>query len=293
MHNINWDDFRIAQQVANSGTLTSAGEALGINHATVLRHVNRLEQALDAKLFLRHQRGYQLTEAGLLLQQSMPKIQSQFNQLIDDISLTENTLSGVLTLTTVEDFALLLNPVLKKFQQAYPELRIQIIATDERVALETGNVHASLRMSSNIQEPDLIAHKLRKFDLKLWASEEYVAQYGIPKDPSQYHQHKWILPHGKKQNIPYIKKLLQQIPAEQLVYQSNSFRDIHSAVYEGMGIGPVTEQHTSLMQGLVPMPIELERSDEAALWFVYHKNLKRNQRIQVLLEFLKKNMANA
>ena len=51
-----WDDFRIAYLLAKSGTLTKAGKLLQMNHATVLRHINRLEEALDTKLFIRHQR---------------------------------------------------------------------------------------------------------------------------------------------------------------------------------------------------------------------------------------------
>jgi len=95
---------------------------------------------------------------------------------------------------------------------------------------------------------------------------------------------------GKKRNIAYVKHLLQCIPPEQLVYQSNSFRDIHSAVYEGMGIGPVTERHPSLMDGLVPLDIALQQADETYVWFVYHKNVKNNQRLKVLLAFLKERL---
>ncbi len=284
---MNWDDFRIANQVAISGTLTAAGEALGINHATVIRHINRLEDALNAKLFIRHQRGYQLTDAGRLMQKAMPRIQSQFNHLAEDISLTENTLAGVLTITTVSSLALLLNPSLKKFQERYPEIRIQIISTDDRISLETGEVHASLRITDAINEPDLIGHKLKSFPIKLWAAKSYIKQYDIPKDESEYAKHKWVLPMGKKRNIPFIKDLLEKIPSEQLVYQSNSFRDIHSAIREGMGIGPITEYDPALMDGLACLPIKLKRGDEAFLWFVYHKNIKHNQRVKVLLDFLK------
>lgn len=284
---MHWDDFRIANQVAISGTLSAAGEELGVNHATVLRHINRLEEALGSKLFIRHQRGYQLTEAGQIMQQAMPKIQSQLNQLAEDISLSENTHSGVITLTTVSDFSFLLNPALKQFQQVYPAIRIQIIATDERVPLESGEVHASLRMASEVNEPDLIAHKIQDFKFQLWASQAYIDVHGFPKDESEYAQHQWVLPSGKKRNIPYIKRLLAKIPPEKLVYQSNNFRDINSAVYEGMGIGPVTERHPALMDGLVPLPEVSEQPYEVYLWFIYHKNIKNNQRVKALLSFLK------
>ncbi len=287
---MHWDDFRIANPVAISATLSAAGEVLGINHATVIRHVNRLEDALGAKLFIRHQRGYQLTEAGRLMQATLPKIQSQINQLADDISLTESTLNGVITLTTVSDFALLLNPALKKFQEAYPDIRIKILATDERVPLETGEIHVSLRMATNVEEPDLIGHKIKPLDIQLWASQQYIDQYGVPESEADYGKHKWVLPMGKKRNIGYVKHLLSKIPPEQLVYQSNSFRDIHSAIYEGMGIGPVTEQHPSMMQGLVALPITLAQPEVSYIWFIYHKNIKHNQRLQALLAFLKQHL---
>lgn len=284
---MHWDDFRIANQLAISGTFTAAGEALGINHATVIRHINRLEKALNTKLFIRHQRGCQLTEAGRLMQQAIPNIQSQFNQLADNISLTENALAGVLTISTTENFSLLLNPILKKFQAQYPEVRIRIIATDKRVSLQTGEVHASVRVTTAIEEPDLIAHKIKRFSMQLWATKSYIDQYGIPQDEREYAKHKWVLPMGEKSNLPFFKHLIQNIPPEQLVYQSNSFRDIHLAVYEGIGIGPISDPHRSLMGGLVPLPIKLKQTDEAYWWFVYHINIKHNQRVKVFFDFLK------
>ena len=43
---IRWDDFRIAYQLSLLGSLSRTGELLGVNHSTVLRSVNRLEEAL-------------------------------------------------------------------------------------------------------------------------------------------------------------------------------------------------------------------------------------------------------
>jgi DNA-binding transcriptional LysR family regulator len=72
MKKIHWDDYRIALQVAQSGSLSKAAKLLQCNHATVLRHVNRLEDALNIKLFIRHQRGYKLTDAGQILVNELP-----------------------------------------------------------------------------------------------------------------------------------------------------------------------------------------------------------------------------
>ena len=53
----NWDEIRTAYQVARLGTVSGAAEVLGVHHATVIRHIDALEQALGAKLFQRHARG--------------------------------------------------------------------------------------------------------------------------------------------------------------------------------------------------------------------------------------------
>ncbi len=65
MHNkVSWDDYRYFLNVARLGPLKAAGEALKVNHSTVLRRVNALEKKLSARLFERFKTGYVLTQSG-------------------------------------------------------------------------------------------------------------------------------------------------------------------------------------------------------------------------------------
>src|ERR1700709_1687829 len=61
---IDWDDFRFLLAIARGGTVSAAAKQLGVDHATVIRRVDRLERHLSAKLFDRRKTGYLLTEAG-------------------------------------------------------------------------------------------------------------------------------------------------------------------------------------------------------------------------------------
>jgi DNA-binding transcriptional LysR family regulator len=58
----NWDEIRTAYHVARLGTVSGAAEALGVHHATVIRHIDALEARIGVKLFQRHARGYTATE---------------------------------------------------------------------------------------------------------------------------------------------------------------------------------------------------------------------------------------
>lgn len=289
MSNPSWDDFRIAYQVAKSGTLTKAGKVLNMNHATVLRHINRLEEALDTKLFIRHQRGYQLTDAGELVVKEVPDIQKSFSRLQNLMTSVENNISGNLRITTLSDFSPLLNPALKAFRQEYPKLRIQIIATDEVLPLSTGAAHVSLRAGAQPNEPDLIVKKLTPPDIFYYAADSYVEEYGLPKDESEFNNHLWALPSDEKRKISFVKPILKHIDEEQIIYQSNHFPDIYNAVIEGMAIGPIGVHHSNKYQHLQKLDMSFDTSLEG-LWFVYHKDLKNSARIQALLNFLEKSL---
>lgn len=280
-----WDDYRIAYQVAISGSLTKAGAALEMNHATVLRHINQLEDCLKTKLFIRHQRGYQLTDAGKLLVAEFPSLAHQFTMLEEKLCGTEREVSGNLRVTTVPDHPPLLNHAFKAFLQAYPKLRIQIIATDEILSLAGGEAHVSIRAGKKPSEPDLIVKKLSSLSIRYYASHSYIKQHGMPKTNAEFRQHWWVMPSTEKRHIPYIKSILQHIDEENIVYQSNNFPDIACAVAEGMGIGPMTDYKAREFKQ-VELVETFDRPPKDSFWFVYHKDLKSSARIQALYKFL-------
>lgn len=72
-----WTEMHKALMVARHGTISAAAAALGVHRATVNRHIEALESVLAAPLFLRHARGYTLTDAG----REMPEVASRAEEL--------------------------------------------------------------------------------------------------------------------------------------------------------------------------------------------------------------------
>ena len=54
----NWDDIRYVLAVAESGSVSAAARALGVNHATVLRRIAAFEELQGAPVFDRTAQGY-------------------------------------------------------------------------------------------------------------------------------------------------------------------------------------------------------------------------------------------
>ena len=97
----NWDEIRTAFQVARIGTVSGAAEILRVHHATVIRHIDALEQRLGVKLFQRHARGYTATEAGQDLMQVATATDDKFTQLAGRIRGQSDGVSGDLVVTSL------------------------------------------------------------------------------------------------------------------------------------------------------------------------------------------------
>ncbi|MCY0964936.1 LysR family transcriptional regulator [Parathalassolituus penaei] len=284
---LSWDDIYVAYRVAELGSLSRAGEKLGLNHSTVLRRINQLEQRLGVKLFIRHQRGYRLTDEGNMMLTRMRPIVMDMQRLFSSLSAQEGSPVGTLRISTVSDFSLFFAPVLYAFREAYPNIRVQVVATDDVLSLAEGEVHVAIRMGAEPREPDLVARPLMPISHDYFASRSYIERHGVPRSMADIHHHLWVLPSGEKQGIPGICELVERLHPDQIVFQSNSFSDIHSAVIEGMGIGPIGG-----LQRFGNWAPALERVDfglavpESHMWFVYHKDMRGSARIRALQDFI-------
>ena len=285
MKDISWDDYKIAYQVAIDGSLSKAGISLRINHATVLRRINQLEQALEVKLFIRHQRGYKLTDAGCVLMDEMPEMLANFSRLENKLQNVEGDISGELRITTVSSFSPVITPSLKAFRDAYPKIRLKLISTDDIVPLDSGAAHVSLRAGPCPTGGDIIVKNLTKIRTAYYATQGYVDEYGQPNSANELNQHQWVLPTPDKYRIPFVNYVVDKIDKDRIVFQSNHFPDIHEAVIAGMGIGPLGEHQAKLHPSMVKVDLDIGNKDES-IWFVYHKDLKHSARIQCFYQFL-------
>ncbi|MGB1090757.1 MAG: LysR family transcriptional regulator [Oceanobacter sp.] len=291
--NFHWDDLRVAWLVAETGSLTRAADQLGLNHSTVLRRVGRLEESLGAKLFIRHQRGYQLTDAGQLMLKSMRPIASDIQRLHNGLSVLEQEPSGTLRITTVSDFSQVFAPMLHAFRDRHSHIRVQVLATDDYVPLSSGDAHVAIRMGDQPKEPDLIARPIMPMKMEYFATDAYINRYGKPSSLAEINQHYWVIPSGKKQKLNGIRQLVEELDQNRIVFQSNSFSDIYSAIQEGMGIGPIDGLQRFVGSATPLRKISLGiNGPDSIMWFVYHKDMRGSARIKALQDFMLENLPN-
>ncbi len=282
----NWDEIRTAFQVARKGTVSGAAEQLGVHHATVIRHIDALEQRLGVKLFQRHARGYTATEAGQDLLQVAQATDDQFTQLAGRIKGQGEGVSGDLVVTSLGMVSRMLTPILVEFQAAHPEVRIRYRTGDRVFRLEYGEAHVAIRAGSMPDEPDNVVQPFMQQQMALVASDAYVARFGLPKDADDLKNHYFVGHDNEKSRAPFSVWLREMVADDRFVYRATENRNMQDAILAGAGIGFVLAQELNKNDALTEV---IARRDEwaAPLWIVTHVDLHRTTKVQSFLRFLK------
>ncbi|WGH77593.1 LysR family transcriptional regulator [Jannaschia ovalis] len=78
----NWDDLRLVLAVARAGGLSPAASATGRSPATLGRRIRAFERRIGQELFLRHDRGYELTAEGEAFLARLAPLDAQIDALM-------------------------------------------------------------------------------------------------------------------------------------------------------------------------------------------------------------------
>ncbi|MFK4394437.1 DNA-binding transcriptional LysR family regulator [Bradyrhizobium elkanii] len=149
-----------------------------------------LEARLGAVLFIRTTRSVGLTDAG---ERFLARARPAFEELVAASGAARELgqkPAGLLRLTVPRSVVpILLEPLIASFCKAYPEIEVELAASEELVDLAAGGFDAGIRMGQFIN-PDMVAVRLTKpFPFAIVGSPDYLARRGRPKRPDDLRVH--------------------------------------------------------------------------------------------------------
>ena len=179
---VDLDRLRVFHAVARAGSLTHAGEELGLSQPAVSRQISALEDELKTPLFIRHARGLIRTEQGERLFQTTTRIFEELSAVEEDLLNSREDPRGELRVTaTVGIGTYWLTPRLRHFAKAYPDIKVHLLLHDGELDLSHREADVALRMRQPVQA-DLVQRKLFDVVYHVYASQEYIARKGKPVD---------------------------------------------------------------------------------------------------------------
>src|SRR3984893_14655291 len=179
--------------VANARSFTRAAESLGVSSSALSQTIRGLEERLGVRLLNRTTRSVSPTEAGeALLQRVSPAIEELAVAMGQAQSYREK-IAGVVRIHAFRTAAdLFLEPMLRSFNEACPDVVLDVTLSDEVVDVVAGSYDAAIRIGEVI-ERDMIAVRLGP-DLRqiAVASPDYLARHKAPDSPSDLTRHRCI-----------------------------------------------------------------------------------------------------
>src|SRR6266705_1144639 len=171
---IDWDDFRFVLAIVRGGSVSAAAKQLSVDHATVIRRVDRLERHLSAKLFNRRKTGYLLTESGQRVADSAEAMESTIVANQEAVGGSRAHLTGTVRIGAPDGFGShFLASRLVKFTERYPDLDLQLVATARLFSLSKREADIAISLTMP-KEGRVFGRKLLDYSLGLYAAPAYL-----------------------------------------------------------------------------------------------------------------------
>ena len=179
-------------RVVETGSLTAAGFACDLSPTMVGNHLQALEDRLGTRLIHRTTRKQQISAFG----------QAYYERCVEILGLVSDTERlaldhlgtprGRLRITAPVIFSNeCLVPAIADYCQRYPEVQLDVVATDGLSDLIEDGFEAAIRIGTP-GNPDLVARPLRAYRLVLCASSAYLDASGVPATPKDLRAHQCL-----------------------------------------------------------------------------------------------------
>jgi DNA-binding transcriptional LysR family regulator len=231
--------------VARHRSFRRAADELGVTTSAVSQAVRALEARVGVALFIRTTRSVGLTEAG---ERFHARARPAFEELVsarDAARQLADRPSGLLRLTVPRSVvSIVLEPIVASFCRAYPEVQVEVVASETLVDLAAEGFDAGVRMGQFIA-PDMVTVRLSPpFRLVVVCSPSYLTNRVAPESPAQLIDHaclRWrrsgglIAPWTFDDNGRAIEVVVKG------PYIANDFPTLISAAIAGVGLAQVPE----------------------------------------------------
>lgn len=275
-----WDDLRFFLHIARAGSLTAAAATLAVSHATVFRHLLRLEGEVGVRLFERTRAGYTLTAAGEELLNAATAVELELTTATRRLGSRAAWPGGVVRVTTTDTLMhALLPPLLSAYQQA-TSVQLHINTSTALNDILNGEADVAIRAGGRPPDP-LVVRRLCRIESTVYGSRKIG---GVR--PDNLADYPWIAGDETLAHLDSSKWQREQGLDAATVLRSNSHVTVLNLVKAGAGLAVLPCYLGDLepsISRVIQTPPKAWRSD---LWLLTRLELRQVPRIKQLFDAL-------
>lgn len=168
-----WDDLAYFVCLVEKQTLTACAEELGVQHSTVARRIDHLEQTLSVNLFDRLGKRYALTPEGSMLYSQAIEVKKEI-AVFERMAIDQNVMQGKVVISAPPVWANeVLIPALTEFRQQFPDILVALSGEVGLSNLHHREADIAIRTRCPTQE-DLVVRIIGSTRYGFFANNEYL-----------------------------------------------------------------------------------------------------------------------
>ena len=268
---MDWDDLRVFLAVAREGSISGGARRLGVQHSTVSRRLRLIEAELGTELLERRTKGLELSPAGQELRESAERVEAEVLGFESRIGGLDSLEAGEVRVSTTGLLAnSLLMPMIVKFSQEFPNIRLKLDVSNDYVSLSNRDADVAIRLT-NEPPPNLIGVRLGTMASAVYARK---SQRGTPNE--------WVGVECCDIHIGWTRDACQTSGKNLVV---NDTLLTLAAVKQGAGLAYLpcflADPEPDIIRHAPP-----EERHDLGVWLLYHKDLSGVRRVGSLRKFM-------
>lgn len=292
---MDWDHLRFFAALAHTGTLAGAARVLKVEHTTVARRIQALEQQLGHPVFVREAAGHKLNEAGrqlLPVAQAMEKAVRGVEHLALQSTAEASVVAGLVRVGVTEGLGVqLLAAPLALLTRQHPKLSIDLLALPRLMHLSRREADIVISLERP-KRGTVVVSKLADYHLYLYGERQYLARKPLVRSSEDLRHHQFIHYVDDLLFSKELQLLGQLHKPTQFVFRSTSIAAQYEAVRAGAGLAVLPAflaDRDPLLQRVLPEVAQFERT----FWMSMPEEAKAVPRIQTVWRLLKQLMAES
>jgi DNA-binding transcriptional LysR family regulator len=284
------DDLEAFLAVIEKGSQAAASRHLRRPLQSLNRSLMALERALGVELVKRTTRRSEPTEAGRVFYERIKPAVAAIIEARAEAASLRGEISGALKVGAPVLFASsYVAPIASRFLKLYPNVEIELRASDEQVDLVAEGLDVALRIGDSIDE-SLIARRLHALRVVTVGASSYFAEHGRPKHPGDLEQHTCILRAGTDvvDKWPFRIDGRPQPVKVNGRFRSNSAAAIRAAASEGAGLAqlPLWQVSDLVAQGALAIVLPEFETEGMPIQLVWPPTRAPLERVRRFVDFL-------
>mgnify|MGYP001814960416 CR=1 FL=1 len=279
--------------IADSGSFTTAAEQLYLTQPAISKRIQALESELGARLFDRVGRQTLMTPAGEIFYKRAQIILQQLEDSLREIDNLSGEVAGTLHIGTSHHIGLHhLPPILKRLNQQYPELTLDIHFMDSEAAyreVHSGNLELGIITIPSTPEQELNSRIIWQDQLDFVVGKNHALaverSHTIAMTPKILSQYDAILPAKNTYPRHILEAAFEKLGDKiNTTLSTNYLETIKAMIQNGLGWGVLPESMIDdSLHRLKIKGVKMERH----LGVLLHASRTLSSPVNALLETLK------